>query len=396
MTILIVSSYLPFPLFSGGAVRLFNLIKELSKNNQITLVCEKRDNQTEKDIQEVSKFCEKIVTVKRKKQWSFKNIINSAFSSFPFLLIGHTSMEMKSAIVSLLAEKHFDVIHVETFYVNQNLPKTYIPIVLCEHNIEYLVYDRFLQEVPFYLRPLLALDIAKIKYWEEKFWKNANSLIAVSDEEKKYMQREDVVVVPNGVNVNSFPFNSSFIKLRKKEKRILFIGDFKWLQNQNAATFILKEIWPRVRFLLKNQKLDIKLWIVGKNIPESIKALGSENVIFDENAPDETAKIYSKAFMLLAPIKVGGGTSYKILEAMASGVPVVTTALGVVGLKARNLKEALVAETLDLLAENVVKLLKEKELYENLAKNARSFIEKNYTWEIISKTLESVYKKAII
>src|SRR5690242_13713182 len=144
MRILVVSSYLPFPLHSGGHVRLFNLIKQLSKRHKITLICEKRDFQTQTDINEVGKFCEEIITVPRKKQWSIQNIFKAGFSSYPFLLVGHTSLEMKQQIVRVLNEKQFDVIHIETFYVNQNLPKTYLPVVLVEHNVEYEVYQRFI------------------------------------------------------------------------------------------------------------------------------------------------------------------------------------------------------------------------------------------------------------
>src|SRR5690348_6846315 len=123
MRILIVSSYLPFPLDSGGHVRLYNIIKELSKRHKITLICEKRPYQTQQDIEEVKKFCEAVYTVPRKKQWSFENIGKSGFSTHPFLVTGHTLMQMKKKIVEILAEKRFDVIHVETFYVYQNLPK---------------------------------------------------------------------------------------------------------------------------------------------------------------------------------------------------------------------------------------------------------------------------------
>src|SRR3989344_9256232 len=98
MKILIVSSYLPFPLFSGGHIRLYNIVKNLSQKHEITLVCEKRENQTQIDIDEVSKICKKVYTVNRDKQWSIKNIIKTGFSLDPFLITGHKSQEMKSLI----------------------------------------------------------------------------------------------------------------------------------------------------------------------------------------------------------------------------------------------------------------------------------------------------------
>src|SRR3989344_210895 len=139
MKILVVSSFLPYPLDSGGHVRLYNLVKELSQKHEIALICEKRKYQTEEDIEKLKKFCKKVVVVDRKKQWSIKNVLKTGFSLYPFLLIGHKNQEMNRVITDELKEKSFDVIHIETFYVMQNLPQVSIPTVLVEHNIEYLV-----------------------------------------------------------------------------------------------------------------------------------------------------------------------------------------------------------------------------------------------------------------
>lgn len=397
MRILVVSSFLPYPLHNGGHVRLYNLIKQLSKKHKITLICEKRPHQTEKDTEEVKKICEEVYCVERKKQWSVENVAKTAVSTYPFLLTGHTLPAMKEKIIQVLHERVFDVIHVETFYVMQNLPRTYIPIVLAEHNVEYQVYRRYVDTAPLPLRPLLLADIEKIKYWEKKFWKKATKLVAVSEVDKSYMGRLDTVVVPNGVDAQSFPFVSTKMKFSRKEKRILFMGDFKWLQNRQAARWILEEIWPHIELGIKNQELggNVKLWIVGKHIPESIKSYNSGSIIIDENAPDETAKIYQKAFVLLAPIQVGGGTSYKILESMASGVPVVTTELGVKGLGAKPGKEALVNETPEGLAKHVLTLLQDGEIYASIQQQARALIEEKYTWPRITETLEGVYNDAI-
>src|SRR3990167_10622501 len=161
MKILVISSYLPYPLFSGGHIRLYNLIKNLSNDNEITLICEKRDFQTEEDVEKVEKICKKVITVKRKKQWSAPNILKTGFSTDPFLLVGHKSEEMKNLIRDELVRESYDLIHVETFYVLQNIPKTSLPKVLVEHNIEYLVYKKYSDLASPLLRPLLYIDVLK-------------------------------------------------------------------------------------------------------------------------------------------------------------------------------------------------------------------------------------------
>ncbi len=241
-----VSSYLPYPLFSGGHVRLFNLIRELSARHEITLVCETRPAQTDADVAAVEAYCQKVVTVARRKQWSITNIVRSGVSTHSFLLNGHRHREMRQVIDAELAEEAFDLIHVETFYVMQNLPPTTIPVVLVEHNIEHEVYARFVKRAPLALRPLVAIDVAKIKREEEASWGRADALVAVSAMDKHVMERvgRTPQVVPNGVNTEQFEFKDTPIAGSQQEKRILFIGDFRWLQNRDSAAFILGEIWP--------------------------------------------------------------------------------------------------------------------------------------------------------
>ena len=389
MKILIVSSYLPFPLRSGGEIRLFNLIKHISENHEITLICEKRDHQTKEDVAEVEKICKKVITVPRKKQWSAKNILKAGFSFDPFLIVGHTSDELTLAIKDELVRENYDLIHVETFYVYQNLPKVSIPVVLVEHNVEYLVYERFAKLANPLVKPLLYIDILKLKAKEKASWERVNKLVAVSGVERKIMKRTDVAIVPNGVDVASFEFRS--FQQIPDEKRILYIGDFKWLQNRDSAEFILTKIWPRI-----SAKTNAKLWIVGRHIPDNIKQLAfGKNIILDENNKEETPQIFRKAYILLAPYRVAGGTSYKILEAMASGVGVVTSNLGIEGLEAKNGVHVLSSEKALDLSNQVLDLLKDHSLYKRLTLNARKFVENYYDWKIISKKLEEVYMSAL-
>lgn len=396
MKILMVSSYLPFPLYSGGHIRLYNLLKNLSKDHDITLVCEKRDFQTDEDVAEVKKVCSKVITVVRKKQWSVKNILKTGFSTDPFLIVGHTSEELKQAIRDELVRQNYDLIHVETFYVYQNLPKVSIPVVLVEHNIEYLVYERYAKLANPLLKPFFYADILKLKKKEQEAWKKADKLVAVSNTEKRLMKRADTAIVPNGVDTNNFKFRS-FDQI-SDEKRVLFIGDFKWLQNKDALEFILKDIWPEVLNKIDDlgKNINLKLWVVGKNIPLNLKSLAKDgSVIFDENNKDETSEIFKKSYILLAPLRVAGGTSYKILEAFASGVAVVTTNLGIEGLEAKNETQVLACEDALELADLVCSLVTDHSLYKRLTLNARKLVEDKYDWEIIAEKLNEVYMSCL-
>src|SRR5258706_10942037 len=122
--------------------------------------------------------------------------------------------------------------------------------------------------------------------------------------------------------------------------------------------------------------MDLKLWVVGKNIPENLMSLfKSDKIIFDLNNKEETPRIFAKAFMLLAPYRVAGGTSYKVLEAMASGVAVVTNNLGYEGLGAKNKTHLLAGQTSEELANLSFSLLTDHSLFRRLTLNARKFVE---------------------
>ena len=399
MKILLISSFLPYPLFSGGQVRLFNLIKELSEKHEITLICEKRKHQTNEDEKEVEKICKKVITIDRRKQWSLGNLLTTLISSNSFLVTGHTNSKMKSIIKEELENNKFDLIHVETFYVMQNLPQISIPVVLAEHNIEYQVYDRFAKNTNFLIRPLLMPDIIKIKREEEKFWQRATKLIAVSESDAKVMQEKgrNPMIVANGVDTEKFAFKG--LVKQESAKKILFIGDFKWLQNRDAVKFIIEEIWPEIRSKIKNQKskIDIKLWIIGRKIPDSIRSLTDDpDVVFDEESSGRpTEDLFQEADILLAPIRVGGGTSYKILESMSSGTPVVTTPLSAGAIGAKDGENILAGKNSQELAEKTLELLSDQNLYEKIAKNGRAFIEQKYTWKKIANDLERVYENVI-
>lgn len=388
MKILLVSSYLPYPLLDGGRIRLYNILKYLQKQHEITLVCEKRTHQSQQDIDEVSKVCKKVIVVDRPKAWSVKNVSKAALTLNPLLTTTHTNKKFRAKIEKELLGEAYDLIHVETFYVMQNLPKVNIPVVLVEHNIEYQVYEKFVKNASIFIRPALMLDVLKLKRAERKAWKKADLLVAVSPAEQKIMGPK-TLLVPNGVDIDKFKLKK--LHLNKITKKILFIGNFKWVQNKDSVTFIIKNIWPRVLSENKN-KLNIKLWVVGKNIPSSVKELGDPTIEFDENAPDETEKIYESADVLLSPIRIGGGTNFKILESMAVGTPVITSALGNEGINAEKNSEIIVCDKPEEYSQALLKLINDNYLYEKMARKGRVFIEEKFDWKNIAQKMDSVYR----
>ncbi|MGI5828458.1 MAG: glycosyltransferase family 4 protein, partial [Patescibacteria group bacterium] len=240
------------------------------------------------------------------------------------------------------------------------------------------------------IKPLLYIDIAKIHYWEKFFWKKADKLVTMSAEDKQYIQNEvdkklDIDVVANGVDLNFF---SQTKKKPLKNPTVLFVGTFKWLPNVDAVEFLVEEIWPKILEKLPTARLHIVGFSPNKKIlnyckQKSIKVSGEVEDIRDA---------YGRTHVLLAPVRSGKGTRFKVLEAMATGTPIVATPLCVEGLDVKQNQHVVVSDTAQGLADKTVELLQDKKLQERLAQNGRKLVTERYDWKAISKELDRIYQ----
>ena len=395
MKILMVTPYVPYPPSSGGQIRTFNLLKHLSEKNEITLVALYK-NETEKNhYSYLKKFCKKIYLCQRpEKPWTIKTVLKTIFSLSPFLVVRNFSEEATQVIKNLIDKENFDVIHAETFYVMPHIPKTKVPIVLVEQTIEYNVYKHFVNSLPFYLRILVYfdIDIIKLKYWERYYWKKANIVVAVSSPDENIIKKEEssikTTIIPNCVGDEMI-----VPMLEKKDLKkpiIFFQGNFFWLQNVEAAQEIINKIYP----ILIKENPNVNLVIAGQNA-KKIGKVKNKNIKIIDIAPSDTdtvKRLFKKATLFIAPIFGPGGTRLKILAAMGSGIPVITTLTGVEGLDLKNNIHILIAKNPIEFVNKISDVLENKLLYESIRKNAYDQVLVKYQWKTIAQTLESVYK----
>ncbi|MFZ2199635.1 MAG: glycosyltransferase family 4 protein [Microgenomates group bacterium] len=391
MKVLMLTPYLPYPLVSGGQIRTYNLLKHLSKHHDITLFSLIKDESEREHLSELHKYCKNIQLFKRTKNpFVLRNILLAGFSSYPFVVTRNLPLNMKKRVGEELSRGKYDLIHAETFYMMPNIPDTKVPIILAEQTIEYLGYQDYMKKANPLLRPLLKIDIAKIKYWERYFWDKADKLITMSSEDKEFIERElgrpqNISVVANGVDLDYF---SKVKKHLPSDPTVLFVGTFKWLPNIEAVDEIVKKIWP----LILNELPNAKMKIVGFSPTEKIKGYANDSVEV-LGGIDDIRKAFSCAHALLAPIRSGKGTRYKVLEAMITGTPVVATTLAAEGLDLQNGENVLIADSSAGLAAATVRLLKDKVLQNKLALAGQSLVKKGYSWDTIAKDLDNVYKE---
>jgi len=392
-----VLPFLPIDQMSGGQTRWYHLIKFLSKKHKITVVSLIRGDK-EKEMSylpQIEKYCEKIMVFDRPKSpWTIRNLFLTLISFNPLVVIRNFSLEERRAIKKELENNDYDMIHAETFYVMPHIPRTKVPIVLVDPTIEFDVYKHYVHnEVSWLLKPIYMFDVIKLKFWEKYYWKNANRVFAVSEEDKKIMQDElpdvKVGIIPNGVDVSYF--ESKKIN-RQNPQRVLYHGDYKWMQNVEAVNILIKDVWPLIKKKMKN----VKLWITGRSVPSDILNLAKldKDIIVTES-PKDNRDVFKTASVLVTPIMSPGGTRLKVLESMAADLPVVSTPVGVAGLKIKNGVHALVSNNAKSLAEMTVKVLKNKKVSNGLACEGKKFVASNFDWQSIVADLDRVYTSLI-
>ncbi len=390
MNILFISAVLPFPLHSGGQIRMYNLMKRLSAKHRITLVSFIRDSSEINYIPSLN-FCTSVHTIIRGRAWEPRYYLKAWISKFPFLLTTYENKSMRELLEKLCSTNHFDVVHAEPFYVLPSLPSVLGPLVISEHNIEYDVFAGYVKRFPIpFLRPFLSYDVFKLKTWERRAWRQATEVTAVSPEDESVIEHylgHEISLVPNGVDLSLFPY-------RKPKKHnspvLLFVGNFRWLPNREAAATLVDRIWPGV----KKHIPTAKLVIAGRDIPSSLRnlviKLGGKSL----EKVEDIASVYRNADMLVAPHAISGGTKFKMLEAMSSGLPIITTKSGAGGLAMRAGEHYMRAELPQDFIARIQELWDNPSLAVRLSQNARRLVESEYDWDELAMKLERVWNKA--
>jgi len=383
--------YLPTITMSGGQTRWYNIIKHLAKKHDITLFSLIKDDSENKFIPELKKYCKKVKVFSRpKRPWTLRNILLSVFGPFPLLVIRNQSLEERKAIREELAKEDYDLIHAETFYVMPHLGKTKVPTILVEQTIWHDVYKHYvMHEVPWFLRPFYLQDVVKIIFWEKYYWGKADKLFGVSMEDRekmlKIVPKKDVGIIPNGVDTNYY--RQKIVKKLKPARVLYGVTNFEWLQNQEATQILINDVWP----IIKSGFSQAKVWIVGRKIPDWVKKYAvSGNIEVTENIPD-ARDAYGAATVMVAPIKGAGGTRLKILEAMAAGLPVVSTSVGVAGLNLTDGVNVMIADKPEIMAKKALELLNDQKLASKIGEAGKDHVVKYFDWKSIVKLHDPIY-----
>lgn len=389
MKILFISYDFPFPPAGGSISRDYNLIKQMSKEHELHWINRTIRGKVKKEYkEEMQKYFKEMNIIEWDYRHTLSGLLKSLFSNTPYIITRFKSDEMTKIVTETISRNEFDLILCDHIYLSQYIPDNVlgkIPVIPNNEDCGFTYYNRMTENSGIFRKVYAKSQWKKMLNYEIEVLKQYKVYITTSQKEKElissYYGEGEIKVIENGVDTEFF-----FYKQRNNFKpNIVFTAWFKYYPNSEAAVYFAKKVFP----LIKKEIPEMEFYIVGKEPPQSVKDLEKTEGIKVTGYVDDVRKYLVNADATVIPLKIGGGTRLKILEAMSMKVPVISTELGAEGLKTEDGTNILIAKSDIDFAEKVVSLCRDKNLANQLSENGRHLVEENYSWEDIGKELNS-------
>ena len=399
MKILLIARTCPYPPNDGEKIRVFNLIKNLS-HHEIILVCRAMSQYELEKVSELNKYCAEVHAVYIPPPKSFlekiKWVAPFIASKYP---IGLSIVYFKkiSHVIQNLCEKiNFDIIQVEhsslTIYLDYiNVPEM-SPAMVIMHNIDYIRNERVIEKLSFGLTKLFHLfNQSKFKKWELNSLYRYNCIVTVSELDRIILEKNtsglNFEVLPNGVDTETIKYK--FNNADNSNNKIIFVASMDSEANHDGAIYFLENIFEQI----KRKIPEATISFVGRKPRKELLERHNGKDIIVTGMVESVLEYYRNANVVVVPLRSGGGTRLKILEAMAVGVPVVSTSVGAEGLNLVNKKEILIADTPSDFADCVTQMLNSDKMRKQISLNARKKVEEEYDWVTIAQKSDKIYYK---
>lgn len=393
MRILIVTPSIPYPPNWGFGIRVFQIVRELSRRHTVSVLCYSNAGEEAK-IAALAEVCHSVHTVPARLPNAPAKRVAQALSMFrrrSFQIAGVSTREMQQLATELLGAEQFDVVQFESSQMAWlELPAGVVSVV-DEHNIEYELLQRMYQTETSRLRKLYNWnEFRKFRREEQTSWRRADGCVVTSDREQVILSDiepdKPVHVAPNGVDIEYFAAGD----VEVDPDSIVFTGLLHYRPNIDAVTFFTKQILPHI----VERRPDVVFSIVGLGAPSEVTRLAGPNVRFVGEVPDIRPYALS-AGALVVPLRMGSGTRLKVLDGLAMQKGLVSTALGCEGIAVVDGQHLLVADGAEEFARAVVSVLDDRRLAEELGRNGRALVEAKYSWVSIVEGLEQFLTRVV-
>jgi polysaccharide biosynthesis protein PslH len=386
--LVILLSRFPYPLEKGDKLRAFHQIKELSNTYSITLIA-LTDTRVSKDsIEQLRKFCSTIYILKLSFLSIGLQVLLKLITNKPIQTGYFYSSKQYARIQTILKDLQPDHIFCQLIRVSEFV-KNYHD---CPKTLDYMDalskgMERRIEKAPFYSAWIFRLEAKRLATYERQIFDYFEHHCIISEQDRGLIwhpKKNEITCIPNGVDDSFFEEFTC-----PKDKDLIFVGNLNYAPNIEAAHFIVRSILPAL-----NQKKKHTLLLSGANPHASIKSLVKNNPFIELTGwVDDIRNSYARGKIFVAPMMIGTGLQNKLLEAMAMGIPCITTKLANNAIKAVPNESIIVAENTEEFVQAITTLLQDPTYYQKISTGGKNWVRENFDWKKTTERLTQLFEQ---
>lgn len=391
MRIAFVTARPPYPLNTGGRIRTFHVLRLVSQVHDVTLLTA---IEGEEDRVALASMAEamggttiKAVMVERRTapRRRFVRMVRALCGHLPYTWAAYCDRRFRDHVRAALQEDPYDLVYCDHVHVAQMFRGLHTPPrLLNTHNIESVLIRRVAQhETSSWKRALLTWQALKTRHAEAEAHRYFDRSVVVSETDRAELERISpgrmISIVPNGVDAEWFQPRG----LVAPSPTMVFVGSMDWLPNIDAVSFFVRQVLPRIRRDIP----DATLWVVGRTPPRSLARSWEAAGVQVTGTVADVRPFVARAWLVVVPLRIGGGTRLKILEAWAMRKAVLSTAVGAEGLPTTDGVNIALADEPASMAARAVALLRDAAEASRLGEAGRRVVEERFTWPRVADRL---------
>jgi sugar transferase (PEP-CTERM/EpsH1 system associated) len=404
-----------WPLDTGAKLRNYHLARVLAARASVTLLAFDHGEARPAGLENPY---EQVITVERSPGYTLTKILRGAMGRTPLPLLNYTTRPMKQTLAQTLREQQFDVVQVESIHLMGYLRTLRAahgsrrPLVVCDwHNIESELMQRYSEREPSLPRRIYAQKTARqLRALEQQATRDFDAHVVVSERDRERLLQlnpaSSISVIENGVDSTHYSdqaieaAHAAWLNERERagsngsqplRRRIVFVGSMDYHANIDGVIEFAREVWPA----LHERHEQLVFTIVGRDPADEVRQLASLPGVEVTGTVADVRPYYREAVAAVVPLRVGGGSRLKILEAMAAGVPVVSTTLGAEGLEVSHERDILIADTNEQLGDAVTAVAESEAVGRRLREGGRALVSSRYDWLRAGESLFTIYEELL-
>jgi glycosyltransferase involved in cell wall biosynthesis len=395
-----IDEELPYPPLSGKRIRTLNLTQRLARRHRLTYVAHRNADPEEARLaaDHFARLGIRTIVVERAVPAKsgpafYARLAANLLSPLPYSVATHTSRAMETALWRLAAEQPIDLWHCEWTPYAHSLRALGGKRVVMAHNVESVIWQRYHEtETNPLKRWFICKQWHKFQRFERQALAGADLTIAVSEVDADRFRRDlgvrSVGIVDNGVDTSHFRPSDQ----PREPRTLLFLGSLEWRPNLDGVTQLLDRVFPAIR----RHEPDARLLLVGRNPPPALRAAAATTpgVEMYANVAD-VRPFLARSTLMVVPLRIGGGSRLKILEALATATPVVSTCVGAEGLHLEAGRHLDVVEDIEQMADAVVQAIRDPATARRQAESGRRQIVRLYDWDALADHLEQLWLRTV-